>query len=129
MAMLHLFFLAMWAGVVLAEIAIETIGVRRPEARRFVADAHYAIDLFIEVPLLIGVVVTGAWLMRNAVWDTASAFKFACGGAAIVANLICVALVVARYRGATTTRGIFGTAIFGIPPALVALYLGLSRVL
>jgi hypothetical protein len=128
-ALLHLILVAAWAGLVLAELVLELVGARRPEAQRFVADVHYMIDLFLELPILLGVLATGGWLLRGATFDTALAVKVACGLAAVLANLVCVALVIARHRGARATRAIFGTAMFGIPPALLAAYLGLSRLL
>lgn len=129
---LHLVVLAIWLGVVAVEAVIEWLPRRHPELAPAATALHFWIDLLIELPLLVAVVTTGGLLLRGRLIDPMLAIKLAAGGTAIGMNLLCVALVVARYRGdsagsAARTRMIYATAVVGMPLGLLALALGLGR--
>lgn len=129
---LHLVALAAWFGVVAVESVIELLPLRRPELAAAAATFHFWIDLLVELPLLLGVLVTGGLLLRGQTLDTELGIKVAAGGAAIVMNLCCVAFVIARHRGGAElrsrrTRLVFATATVGMPLGLVALWIGLGR--
>jgi len=128
-ATLHLVLLAGWAGVVATEAVIELLPLVRPQLRPAAAVFHYYIDLVVELPVLLGVAVTGAALLAGRPMDARLAAKVVAGAAAIAANLVCVLLVVARHRGpadrlAARSRLVFVSAGVGLPGAAAAFYLG-----
>jgi hypothetical protein len=125
--LLHLAVLFLWGGVVLAELVVE-LAASHEEAARI----HYFIDLFVEVPLIAGVLTTGGFLVARA-WPLHALLWWKVGAAltAITLNLYCVVEVVLRYRRradpaalARHRRGVFFSTA-GIPFAAVAAYLGL----
>ncbi len=129
----HLVVLSSWAGVVLAEVVVE-LAARDPASRRQTAILHYWIDLLFELPILAGVLVTGAWLtVRQWPLTPLHWVKIAAGLGAVAANLACVLLVVLRKRrldddeallrhGARVRR----SALVGVPLAAVAAYVGFA---
>jgi hypothetical protein len=130
--LLHLIFLAMWGGVLGCEFILEAWLPRRgPTGEETLAALHYYIDLGLELPLLLGVIVTGLLLLAGRPIDARLAVKLAGAAIALAANLTCVVLVVVRHRGdkaklARRTRAIRWTAIIGVPAGFVALYIGLG---
>lgn len=136
----HLLALGAWAGLVMTEAVIEIAGHRSASLAYAVARFHRSIDLFVELPLLGAVLLTGSVLFHRATPNTALWIKVVFAHGAIAANLACVYLVLRRARLAEggpdqadsgalrrLTRLIFGAFIVGIPLALVALVLGGSR--
>lgn len=130
----HFFVLALWAGLVLAEVVIELALRDQPAA---VAKAHYFIDLFVEMPTLVLVLATGAVLTVQVPMTTLLAIKVACGLFAVGVNFWCAWAVWRRHRniaGATSeeterdTQRVFLSVKMGLPAGLVALYLGLRLV-
>ncbi|MBI3892441.1 MAG: hypothetical protein HY303_13030 [Candidatus Wallbacteria bacterium] len=126
MVTMHLILVAMWGAVVLCEMVLERVGRRGPDWNHMVAELHYRIDLLIEAPILAGVALSGSWLAYSVGVSPARALKYVSGGLAILANVVCVGLVVARRRGADTSAAIFACGAIGIPLALVAAGLGLQ---
>ncbi|MHB8873774.1 MAG: hypothetical protein ACYC8T_08830 [Myxococcaceae bacterium] len=129
--LLHLVFLSVWAGVVATEEVVEVLPRRRPELARAAASFHYYIDLLVELPVLLGVLVTGALLLGSHPVSTLLLVKVSCGAFAVAANLFCIAMVVSRHRAAddrleARTRFVFLSAALGMPPAVAALILGAS---
>lgn len=127
----HLFVLALWGGLVLAEVVIEIALRDQPAA---VARAHYYIDLFCELPVLLAVLASGGVLTMSAPWSTLLAVKVGCGLFAVGVNLWCAWVVVRRHRDFGTasaedtesaTKRVFLSVKLGVPAGLVALYLGL----
>jgi hypothetical protein len=131
----HVVILGLWGGVVLAEAVMEIGAHRHRHLRDSVVRLHYLIDVFVEVPLLAGVVITGAvLLMRAPAIDAFLWAKVLCGVGAVALNAGCVFAVIRRCRmveekGDTSllTRLVFGSAGLGVPLAAVALYLGGQR--
>lgn len=80
------------------EMFIETYKVRSSDQGKLIADLHYRIDLFVEAPLLLVVLITGALLLDQATWSTWLAIKVAAALIVIGGNVACVAIVVQRYR-------------------------------
>lgn len=132
---LHLLLLAGWAGLVLAEAVVE-LAARDEPARRAAARFHFWIDVLVEIPLLAGVVVTGALLLaRVSPPSPLHLLHVAAGLAAVAANSCCVVLVIRRYRrlGRSSdadllvqARRVRLSAIVGVPFALVAAYVGFA---
>lgn len=127
MPTLHLVLVAFWGGIVATEAVLELLPLWRPALRPAAAAFHYYVDLFVELPVLLGVAATGLLLLRGRSFDARLAWKVGCGLAAVTANLVCIAFVIARERGRDarrTTRIIFASAAVGLPAAGGALVLG-----
>lgn len=130
-ATLHLVLVAVWFGILLAEFVLELLPLRRPELQAATAAFHFYIDLLAELPVLLGIVATGAWLLRDRAIDARLAVKLAGAAVAIVANLVCVGVVIARHRCRPEdldrrSRLVRSTAAVGVPGGLVALTIGLG---
>jgi hypothetical protein len=129
--LLHVILLSVWGGLVLCETVLELAWRDR---QALVAEAHFLIDLFVEIPVVLGVLATGAVLLARA-WPPAPLLlvKVACALIAIAANLICAVLVMHRYRvrhddaaAIRWGRWVRATGLGG-PFALAALILGFVR--
>lgn len=129
--LVHLILVSLWGGLVTAEVIIE-FAARDETTLRVVARFHYLIDLLAEIPLLVGVLITGALLALKA-WPLTYLhwIKITAGSIAIGSNLYCGGLVVRRHRQLGDTfllrkyhRRIIATGA-GVPFALIAAYLGL----
>ena len=126
----HLLCLAAWGGLGAGEAVLEILGRKKSSLAAPVARLHFWMDLLVELPLLLGVGLTGGVLLHGVAFEGLLLVKVLAGLGAVVSNLACLALVVHRARlgpaasSEATTRWIFRTAIFGMPLALVALYLG-----
>ncbi|MSP60344.1 MAG: hypothetical protein EXR72_08380 [Myxococcales bacterium] len=129
--LVHLVLIGLWGGLVLAESVIE-LGGSDEGMLRAAARLHYWTDLLFEVPILLGVLVTGAWLSARS-WPLTQLHYIKIGAAliAIAGNLYAAALVIARRRHLDDLaalrvyrRRIRRTGA-ALPFALLALYLGL----
>jgi len=124
----HLALVALWVGAVMVESTVEALGERGDLEISAVARIHQMADRFIEVPALIGIIITGLALWARTGWSPDLAPKVAFGAVAVVANFVCVVLVERRARGigdprrATVMLFAFGPVI--VPCALAAVYLG-----
>lgn len=99
LALMHLTVLALWGGVVATEAVIEIYPFRHHDMHPASIRLHYWIDLLVEAPLVVAVVITGASLL----WltDTITPLhlvKVGFGGAAVAVNVFCIAVVVRRGR-------------------------------
>jgi hypothetical protein len=94
----HLVVICAWGGLVMGEVLLE-LSARDSSAQAHAARVHFWIDLVIELPLLISVLVTGTILTVRA-WPLTPLHlvKLAFASAAIAFNLACVVLVVIRHR-------------------------------
>ena len=143
---LHVLGLALWFGSAGADVVLEGVLQRTPEgtAQRTLIRLHKIIDLVLEGPAIIVVLVTGLVLILNRpaplpgwMW-----WKIGLGASAALANLICVFFVVARHRASSALdahaipnqsppvrRWNIAIAItgVGVPAALGALWLGVTR--
>ncbi len=130
----HLVVLSAWGGLVAAEGVLE-VGARDDEALAHATRQHFWLDLLVEAPLLLGVLVTGALLtLRSLPLTSLHALKVGAGLVAVAANVYCVAVVVRRYvaradrvavrRHSARIRLVAPT--IGLPFAAVAAYVGLA---
>jgi hypothetical protein len=128
----HLICLALWGGVVLVEVLIE-LQARDEAGRALAAELHYRIDLLLELPLIVLVLVTGAALLARR-WPPTGLLSVKLGAAliAIGVNLYCATAVVARRRQIadaeavlTLSRRVRASAV-GFPFAALAAALGLA---
>jgi hypothetical protein len=132
--MAHLVFLCLWGGVVATESVMEILPLWKKEMLKPVAIFHYYIDLFVELPIIMMVALTGLVTLLQMEVGMLHVVKISAGCAAIIANLFCIWKVVERYRmlnqGASEEdlKGIHETiiksALVGFPLAMVAAGIG-----
>jgi hypothetical protein len=132
----HLVLVALWGGVVATEAVIELYPRRHRGLHEPTIRLHYWIDLLVELPLLVAIVASGAWLVVRA-WplSVTHLVKLGCVLVPLAANLTCIALVLRRRRRLEAgeaeadlwrrTRRIYAAFAVGVPFALVAAGLGL----
>lgn len=130
----HLMLLCLWAGIVLAEGVIELLPLRRPIYRNAAVSMHLWIDVLIEFPVIVGVLLTGVLLLKGHPWDVRLVLKVGAGCAAILANLACMGIVIRRAwvqwrrrgprRVLCLTRAIILSAAIGLPFAVASAILG-----
>lgn len=126
----HLGLLCAWAGTLLAEFVIESLGGDLP-TQQLAARAHFWIDVLIELPLIAGVLFTGSLLLAHA-WPPSFhlIIKIAAALVAISLNLYCCAVVVKRYqrRDDAAALAVLGRrvrlSVIGLPFGVAAAYMG-----
>lgn len=96
---LHLAFVGIWLGCVITEALFERalLGKGRAQERILVA-LHKRVDLMVEIPAFIAVLVTGAAMLGTANPGPLLTTKIAFGLLAIATNGYCVWLVFRRAR-------------------------------
>jgi hypothetical protein len=127
----HLIVLGVWLGVVITEVLFEFAG-SDADSLRAAARFHYNVDKFGEVPILLGVLATGA-ILTVRVWPPTPLhlLKIAFSLLAVGASLICVRWVFDRRRVEDADvllrlrRRIWTLAALAALFATPALYLGL----
>lgn len=126
---LHAAAVCTWMGVIAAESVLE-LCKNDLNTRRLIATVHGWIDILIEGPLVVLVLVTGSMLLTR-VWPASPLLliKIGAGMIGVIVNLICIVLV--RMRAKSTddarmqalTHQIRLTGL-AIPFGLVALVIG-----
>jgi uncharacterized membrane protein len=101
---LHLVSAGLWLGCVLTEVLFERalLGQGR-EQERILARLHRRVDLWVELPALLTVLLTGTLMalrMPAAGWLLQA--KIALGLLAVATNVYCIRLVLRRDRQAAT---------------------------
>ena len=61
-AVIHLTFVAGFVGMFLCETVVEAYASKNETVKPFVARVHYLIDVFIELPLVVGIIISGITL-------------------------------------------------------------------
>ncbi len=98
--MIHLMVLSLWGGVVATEAVIEVYPFRHPDAHAATIRLHYWIDLLVEAPLVLAVVVTGGILLYSTDPITPQHLvKVGFAAAAVMVNVFCIFVVIRRGRG------------------------------
>lgn len=99
---LHLTFAALWAGCILTEALFERALLAGDRASHLtLARLHVRVDLLIEIPAFIGVLITGTILgLQPHPASLANSVMMLSGLGAIAANLYCVWLVFKRCNAA-----------------------------
>jgi hypothetical protein len=128
----HMVVLGMWLGVVITEVLFEFAG-SDAQSLRAAARFHYNVDKFGELPILVGVLITGTILTVRA-WPLTPlhVVKVATSLIAVCAALICVLWVFRRRRIDDVNvllgfrRRIWTLAAVAAAFATPALYLGLT---
>ncbi|MEE4271179.1 MAG: hypothetical protein V2I67_05875 [Thermoanaerobaculales bacterium] len=99
-AMVHLVVLSMWGGVVATEAVVELLPFRRRGLHAAAIRFHFWIDLLVELPMVLAVVGTGVALaLLIPTLTSLHVVKIVLGGAAVLVNLFCIAVVIRRGRG------------------------------
>ena len=133
LAGVHLIVVSVWVGLVLAEVLLEVFA-HRGLLVPAVATLHYWIDALFEIPLLLGILVTGVILTaRLPDLDGLHAVKVASGLVAIGATAFAVRVVRERReeislpdRVAHHQRQLVLAAVVAVPAGLVAGVIGLT---
>ena len=130
----HLLCLGLWFGCVAVEAVVEAVGFRHQEARPWVARMHYWIDLFVELPALTGVIVTGLILLPSGSLPTLLAVKIAIASLAMLINAGCLVAVVRRWRAIQRgeadaarehSNSVYLAFVVGLPAGGAAFFIGL----
>ena len=102
---IHLVAAGTWLGCVLTEALFERALLDKgPEQELLLAGLHKRVDLVVEMPAILVVLVTGAFLFQGAAPSALLHTKVAFGLLAIVANAYCVWLVFRRFNQATAAN-------------------------
>ena len=97
----HLLFVGIWLGCVLTEALFERALLGRGRAQELILVAlHKRVDLIIEIPAFLIVLVTGGMLLSSTSAGSLLQTKIAFALLAIAANGYCVWLVFRRARAA-----------------------------
>jgi hypothetical protein len=126
----HLVLVSMWGGVLLTEIIVEALGV---QDALLAARLHFWIDVFAELPIVLGVLVTGA-LLTARIWPPTGIHLVKVGTAlaAVGLNLYCGVFVILHYRhrhdpdARCRYRAHVLASSLGFPFGAAAAYIGLS---
>lgn len=99
--LVHILLVGIWLGCVLTEALFERalLGKGR-EQERILTRLHKRVDVWIEIPAFVGVLVSGGVLLNHADWNRILQTKVLLGLVAIAANAYCVGLVFRRSKTA-----------------------------
>lgn len=99
---IHLVFVGLWLGCVLTEVLFERALLNQGRTQELIlVELHKRVDLFVEVPAFVAVLLTGALMLATTNPGPVLHAKIGFGLVAIVANLYCVWLVFRRAKAAT----------------------------
>ena len=131
----HILLLGLWGGCIAVEGVLEFAASKDPSTMQTVGRLHYWIDIVVEIPAFMGVLITGL-LMLNFARLAAPMYlaKITLGSFAILVNVLCV-IPVCRRRGALDandlaevkrrSRQIYFAFGVGVPAGFAALLIGM----
>lgn len=123
-AILHLFAIAFWLGVVSVEFAFERARIGKTNVIRL----HKTVDRYIELPSMIVVLITGLLLWHQTSWSLEYLPKVLAGLGAVIANVLCYYFVETRQDDSENFKNhshwLFKLTVFGLLCFVVALVLG-----
>jgi hypothetical protein len=131
---IHLCAISFWFGVIGAEFVIERSRAESKPHGFAVARNHYWIDLLLEIPAAIIVLISGALMLSSVALTPLLVVKVLAGSIAVGVNLICIVPVARRKAAADAqqlaevvrhSRRIDQITVIGLPAGLVALLIGL----
>lgn len=101
--LVHLICVGIWLGCILTEALFERalLGQGRQQEKILVG-LHQRVDLFVEIPAFVLVLVTGALMLSRVTPSMLLHIKVGLGLLAILANAYCVGLVFRRAKAART---------------------------
>jgi len=94
----HLIAIGIWLGVVGAEFAIEFDGMKDEKSYIKASKMHYLTDIWIEVPAITIVLVSGLLMLNESHLSGVFFYKVVFAILAILFNIICVYAVFRRRR-------------------------------
>lgn len=98
---LHLASVGIWLGCVITEAIFERALLGKGRAQELIlVELHKRVDLIVEIPAFIAVLVTGAAMLASVYPSPLLTAKIAFGLLAIATNIYCVWLVFRRARAA-----------------------------
>lgn len=102
---LHLAFVGIWLGCVITEALFERALLGKGRAQELILVAlHKRVDLIVEIPAFIVVLVTGAAMLFSVNPNPLLVTKIAFGLLAIATNIYCVWLVFRRAQAAQSDQ-------------------------
>ncbi len=93
---IHLFACAFWFGVLGVEFILEQGRTRSRDHGYAVADIHYNVDLYLEAPAFITVLITGLMMSNGHPLTGLYLVKVCAGLTAILGNVGCIYAIVRR---------------------------------
>jgi uncharacterized membrane protein len=135
---IHLTALGVWLGLVLVESIMELQKSPSSDYDFTIAKVHQKVDAFCEVPAFMTVLITGFMMLQPSMLHGWFLVKVICGTFVIAVNMWCVTFVVRRGFAAKRgdldetrrlTRWIMITVPIGAPFAVIALVIGLSKLI
>jgi hypothetical protein len=127
---IHFFAVSFWLGLLAAESVLELVGRRGVD--HTIARVHRWIDLLCEGPAVIAIFITGGLLLaRVSPAPPLLLVKISLGSIALVINLYCIGVVLARARERDDTRfqrlaARVRMTGYAIPLGLIAFAIGLG---
>jgi len=94
----HLIAIGIWAGCVATEAVLEIALEKIPPRESGLAAIHAKIDRFVEIPAILVALLTGGYLLHQAVWDNLLVLKVSLGVSAVVLNTIAAFTVHRRLK-------------------------------
>lgn len=95
--LIHILFVGIWVGCVLTEALFERALLHKGrDKEKILADLHWKVDLFIEIPAFIIVAISGIFLIQSNFIQPIIIAKIIAGLIAILINIFCVKLVYDR---------------------------------
>ena len=102
---LHLAFVGIWLGCVITEAIFERALLGKGRTQELILVAlHKRVDLVVEIPAFIAVLVTGAAMLSSVNPSPLLTTKIAFGLLAIATNIYCVWLVFRRAQAALSDQ-------------------------
>lgn len=101
---IHLFAAAFWFGVLGVEFILEQGRTRSRDHGYTVADIHYKIDLFLEMPAFVVVLITGLMMLDPSRLSGLYLLKVTAGLFAVSANIYCLYPIIKRKLAANNTN-------------------------
>lgn len=94
---IHILFVGIWVGCVLTEALFERALLHKGRDKELIlANLHWKVDIFIEVPAFLIVALSGAMLLQSTNFAPLILAKISAGMVAILINIFCVKLVYDR---------------------------------
>lgn len=100
---IHLIALGIWIGVVGAEFAIEFDGMKDDESHIRASKLHYITDIWVEIPAITAVLVTGVLMLNGNHLAGVFLYKITFALLTILFNIICVYAVFKRRKFALSS--------------------------
>ena len=93
---LHIFFVGFWVSCAIIEGILEFMRRRDSSLQYPAAKFHYYIDIFVEIPAIVIILVTGFLLLDMSEMSALRLIKVVCGLLAILATMLSVVIVFRR---------------------------------